>query len=70
MDQNVETPQGAIWRLLADDHARLDSLLERAGSCSSVEELASNSSKPSRRTLKWPDTRERWPPVFRDADTM
>ncbi len=39
-NQELETPHGAIWRLLADDHARLDSLLERAGSCSSVEELA------------------------------
>ena len=34
------TPHGPIWRLLADDHARLDSLLERAGSCNSAEELA------------------------------
>ncbi len=40
MDKSGATPHGAIWRLLADDHARLDSLLERAGSCHSVEELA------------------------------
>jgi len=31
---------GAIWEFLARDHARLDSLLEQAGECRSVEELA------------------------------
>ena len=40
MDQSGATPHGAIWRFLADDDARLDSLLLRAGSCHSVEELA------------------------------
>ena len=38
-DRDGAMMHGAIWRLLADDHARLDSLLERAGSCHSVEEL-------------------------------
>lgn len=33
-------PHGEIWLFLAHDHARLDSLLERAGSCRSGEELA------------------------------
>jgi hypothetical protein len=40
MNKSGATPHGAIWRMLADDHAQLDSLLERAGSCHSVEELA------------------------------
>ncbi|MDO8431985.1 MAG: hemerythrin domain-containing protein, partial [Candidatus Binatus sp.] len=39
-DQIGELTHGAIWRFLADDHARLDSLLERAGSCASADELA------------------------------
>ena len=30
---------GSIWQFLSDDHARLDSLLQLAGSCSSAEEL-------------------------------
>jgi len=40
MDKTGAKPHGAIWQFLADDHARLDLLLERAGSCSSAEELA------------------------------
>jgi Hemerythrin HHE cation binding domain len=34
------TPHGAIWRLLANDHARLDLLLQRVGSCRSAEDIA------------------------------
>jgi len=33
-------PDGAIRQFLSNDHARLDSLLVRAGSCASIEELA------------------------------
>src|SRR5208282_3701357 len=40
MNKSGAAPHGAIWRLLADDHARLDPLLERAGPCHSAEELA------------------------------
>jgi hypothetical protein len=39
MDQSGAPPHDAIWRFLADDHARLDSLLLRAGSRHSVKEL-------------------------------
>jgi Hemerythrin HHE cation binding domain len=41
MDKTGATAHGAIWQFLAHDHARLDSLLDRAASCRSVEELAS-----------------------------
>jgi hypothetical protein len=38
--ENTAATHGAIWEFLAGDHARLDSLLERAGSCRTPEELA------------------------------
>ena len=40
MDNTGRTAHGVIWQFLAHDHAQLDSLLERAGSCRSAEELA------------------------------
>jgi Hemerythrin HHE cation binding domain len=40
MRETGKASHGAIWNFLAGDHARLDSLLERAGECRSVEELA------------------------------
>lgn len=40
MDETGKASHGAIWEFLASDHARLDSLLERAGECRGVEELA------------------------------
>jgi Hemerythrin HHE cation binding domain len=40
MGETGKVSHGAIWSFLASDHARLDSLLERAGECRSVEELA------------------------------
>jgi hypothetical protein len=39
-DESRGPPHGPIWQLLADEHARLDSLLERAGACQSAEELS------------------------------
>ena len=39
-DETGPPSHGAIWQFLAHDHARLDSLLERAGSCASADELA------------------------------
>lgn len=40
MDKTGAIAHGTIWQFLAHDHAALDSLLERAGSCHSGEELA------------------------------
>jgi len=40
MEKKVAAPHGAVWDFLAGDHARLDLLLERAGSCRDPEELA------------------------------
>ena len=40
MGASDATLHGAIWEFMAGDHARLDSLLEKAGECRSAEELA------------------------------
>ncbi|HUO04961.1 MAG TPA: hemerythrin domain-containing protein [Candidatus Binataceae bacterium] len=39
MEKSGDTGHGEVWRFLADDHARLDRLLEAVGSCQSAEEL-------------------------------
>jgi hypothetical protein len=39
MNKTGAMPHGAIWQFLSQDHTRLDSLLERAGSCCSADEL-------------------------------
>jgi len=40
MQETEAAAHGAIYEFLAADHARLDSLLERAGECRSPEELS------------------------------
>ena len=39
-EEGRDPHHGPVWQLLADEHARLDSLLVRAGLCRSVEELS------------------------------
>lgn len=39
MSEEEESPHGAAWRFLADDHRRLDTLLDDAGDCRSAAEI-------------------------------